>query len=100
MFARVRMATLLPTKAMAYDNTNRGTLGRNDKRKSENSPEYSGKINVNGVEYWLSGWVKEGSRGRFFSLSVKAVDGQQPARKEPAAQTRDGDSAFDSDVPF
>lgn len=57
----------------AYDNTNRGILSRNDKRTEDRHPEYTGSLNVDGVEYRLSAWVKErkDGSGKFFSLSVK-----------------------------
>lgn len=44
---------------MAYDNTNSGTLGKNRKPKSDRSPQYTGKINLDGLDLWLSGWEKE-----------------------------------------
>ena len=51
-----------------YDNTNSGTLFKNDMEgKSEKFPPYGGSINVEGVEYWISAWVKEGKSGKFFS---------------------------------
>lgn len=75
---------------MAYDNTNKGTLGRNERRETDSQPEYTGKINVDGVDYWLSAWVREGSRGKFFSLSIKPKN-ERP-RREPM---RD-----ESDAPF
>ena len=43
---------------MAYDNTNKGILGKNKDKSKETHPEYKGQINVDGVEYWLSAWVK------------------------------------------
>lgn len=61
-----------------YDNTNRGALFRNDDRKTDKHPEYSGTINVGGVDYYLSAWVKEGKRGKFFSLSVKPKQADKP----------------------
>lgn len=61
-----------------YDNTNRGSLGRNKRKEKDSHPDFSGKLNVEGVDYWLSGWVKEGNGERFFSLAVK--------RKEPAPE--------------
>ncbi len=64
---------------MAYDNTNRGTLGKNKRREKDTHPEYTGKLNVDGREYWLSGWVKESNGEKFFSLSVKAKDEQAAA---------------------
>ena len=58
---------------MAYDNTNRGALFKNDDRKSDSAPEYTGTLNVDGKEYRLSAWVKESTNtGRkFFSMSVQ-----------------------------
>lgn len=85
---------------MAYDNTNSGALFKNDRKEKENHPDYQGTINVEGREYWLSGWVKEGKEGskmagrKFFSLSVKPKEQRQSA-PEPAAQNFDG-----SDIPF
>jgi hypothetical protein len=61
---------------MTYDNSNSGMLARNDKKETEKHPDFKGSINVDGVEYWLSAWVKEGKPGgkmegrKFFSLSV------------------------------
>jgi len=65
---------------MTYDNTNKGALFKNDRREKDTQPEYTGKINVDGTEYWLSAWVKDGKKGKFFSLSVKKKD-FSPARE-------------------
>jgi hypothetical protein len=67
---------------MEYDRTNSGMLARNDRKTKDSHPEYSGSINVNGVEYWLSAWIKEGKAGtkmegrKFFSLSVRPKEEQ------------------------
>ena len=64
-----------------YDNTNRGALFVNDKKQKANHPDYSGKINVNGTDFYVSGWKKQGKSGAgFLSLSVKPVD--QPNRPQ------------------
>jgi len=78
----------------SYDNTNSGVLFRNDRRREgKNDPEYTGTLNVAGVEFWLSAWVKESKDGRkFFSLSVKKKDA--PKNSAPAH------SQQDEDVPF
>lgn len=65
-----------------YDNTNRGALFINDRKTpGSKQPDYKGSINVAGVEYWLSGWVKDTSKGEMVSLSVEPKDG-------PGANTR------------
>jgi hypothetical protein len=86
---------------MSYDNTNSGTLFKNDMEgKSDKFPAYGGTINVEGVEYWISAWVKEGQKGKFFSLAIKPKEARQesaPQRQAPAPA-----AAFDDDssIPF
>lgn len=81
-----------------FDKTNTGTLFKNDTEgKSDNFPPYGGTINVEGVEYWVSAWVKEGQKGKFFSLALKPKE----ARQERAAPQRAPEPAFESDsIPF
>jgi hypothetical protein len=68
---------------MSYDNTNSGILTRNDKQGNENRPDYRGSINVDGVEYWLSAWIKTGRDGtklagqKYMSLSVQPKEARQ-----------------------
>lgn len=82
---------------MAYDNTNRWTLNKNERKEKETHPDYKGSINVDGVEYWLDGWIKEGANGKFISGSIKPKNaaGQQERGYQPASQFDD-----DSGVPF
>jgi uncharacterized protein (DUF736 family) len=84
-----------------FDNTDRGVLFNNKERKSKDTdPDYSGSINFNGVDCWLSGWIKESKEGKkYFSLSVKPKEQQarqvsQPTRK--AARVDD----MEDDLPF
>jgi len=67
---------------MEYDNTNRWSLFKNDDRKTDKHPEYSGTLNVDGVEFWLSGWIKEGKKGKFFSGSIKRKDNQMAGLRD------------------
>jgi hypothetical protein len=45
-----------------YDNTNRGVLFPNDKEGNENRPDYTGKINVDGVDKRIAAWVSSNDR--------------------------------------
>jgi hypothetical protein len=73
-----------------YENANRGLLARNDKQGNESRPDYRGSINVAGVEYWLSAWIKEGREGtklegqKYMSLSVQPKDAQPAYAPAPA----------------
>ena len=79
-----------------YDNTNSGTLFKNDMEgKSENFPPYGGTINIEGVEYWISAWVKDGQKGKFFSLAVKPKEAHAAPRKSEPADDFESDS-----IPF
>ena len=54
-----------------YDDTNRGALFKNDKKEKDTHPDYRGSINVNGVDHWISAWLKTSRQGtKFMSLSV------------------------------
>jgi hypothetical protein len=72
-----------------YDRTNTGALFENDRKTTDKHPDLNGSININGVEHWLSGWWKEGSKGQFLSLSIGKPKDQQgtqqvaPARQAP-----------------
>ena len=53
-----------------YDDTNRGVLFTNDRKTTDKHPDLKGTINVEGKEFWVSGWFKTGKSGGFTSLSV------------------------------
>ena len=85
---------------MAYDNTNSGIMARNERRDTDKHPEFTGSINVEGTDFWLSAWVNEGKPGvklegkKYFSIKLTRKEGGSTGR--PA-----GDSNFVSDdIPF
>lgn len=55
---------------MEYNNTNRVVIFKNNKKTAESHPEYTGTVNVEGKEYTISLWIKEGKSGKFFSGSI------------------------------
>ena len=84
---------------MQYDNSNRGAIFKNDDKQQDNHPDYKGSLNVNGVDLWVSGWIKtsEKTGKKFLSLSVKPKDAA-PVKQAPKAKS----SGFDDmdDAPF
>lgn len=77
-----------------YDNTNRGSIFINDRKEQDSHPDWKGSINVNGTDYWISGWKKSSKEGKkFISLSVREKDQErqssEPTRKAPAKAKSD-----------
>lgn len=55
---------------MAYEQKdNTGSLFKNDKREKDSQPHAKGTALIDGVEYWVAAWTKEGDKGRWQSLS-------------------------------
>jgi hypothetical protein len=88
---------------MQYDNTNSGMMARNERRTTDKHPEFSGSINVEGVDYWLSAWVNEGKAGgkmegkKYFSIKLSRKETGNAVSSRPAS----GSSFdYDDDIPF
>jgi hypothetical protein len=97
-----------------YDPTNTGALFKNDKAGNDKRPDRRGKINIEGVEYKLSGWLKTPKSGgdQFLSLKAERADAQpeqgrertpqdayrKPSGQRPATPTQPDDDC--SDIPW
>jgi hypothetical protein len=84
---------------MAYElRDGQGTLFRNERKETEKHPDYTGSIKLpDGTEHWLSGWIKQGAKGKFFSLQVgkpKSEPARAPAARKPVA------ADMDDEIPF
>jgi hypothetical protein len=85
---------------MAYElKEGSGSLFKNDRKEKENHPDYAGSIMINGKEHWLSGWIKEGKKGKFFSLSIGKVKEQSNFKARGDDEMPKQSPALD-DVPF
>ncbi len=69
-----------------YDNEMRFALFKNDKEGNEKRPDYRGTMQIGGVAYVLSAWIKTSKAGaKYMSLSVKPKD------QRAAKSTKDDD---------
>jgi hypothetical protein len=107
---------------MAYEQRdNSGSLFRNDRKEKESHPDRTGSAMVDGVEYWVSGWIKQDRNGnQFMSLAFKPKvakeqlpmsqqlrrpppDVQPPMGNAPRGSMKDqtiGRRDMDDEIPF
>lgn len=64
-----------------FDNTNRGVLFVEESKKSEKHPDFKGSLNIDGKEYWISGWKRMGNGKKLISIMA---DPKQPKSFQPA----------------
>ena len=89
---------------MTYDNTNSGVLFKNDKGDNPKRPDYRGSLNVGGVEYNISGWIRKSQKtgDSFLSLKIEPKkDFKGPKKAAPVVQKPiSEDNWSDLDEPF
>lgn len=80
-----------------YDNNLTGVLFKNDKGDNEKRPDYKGSAEIEGVQYWVSAWIRDTAKGKCLSMKYERKEQQAaPATKAPEPQQ----SAIDDDIPF
>ena len=72
-----------------------GSLFKNKKREKDTHPNMTGTALINGVEYWVSGWTKDGSKGKWISLAFKPKE-EKPVR----GSSNVGGGSIEDDIPF
>lgn len=95
-----------------WDNSNKGGIWKNDKRESDTHPHFKGNAEVGGVEYWVSGWLRNPdgnpqAPAMKFSFTAKenqhhVQPPQQSTQLQQAKAAVEGgfNKAFDDDIPF
>jgi uncharacterized protein (DUF736 family) len=78
---------------MSYEHKNgNGSLFKNEYKKSDAQPDYQGTIKLpDGTDQQIAAWVKDGTKGKYFSLKLSAPY----VKDEAKASTEDS-----GDLPF
>lgn len=76
-----------------------GSLFRNNYKEKPNQPDHKGDCKIDGIDYWISGWINDGKNGKYFGLKFE--------KKEDKYQTGAGHQSsapppedLDDDIPF
>ena len=81
-----------------------GVLFKNDRKQSDKHPDYTGNCKINGVEMWMSAWIKKSNAGKtFMSFSFEPKERRTVAPERTEAEARrpiDTPDLDDSEVPF
>lgn len=81
---------------------NSGAIFKNDRKETENQPDYRGEVMIEGVEYRLSGWINTSQKGtKYIGVKVQEKQdypGQQAPSQAPAQAPAEDD--FQDEIPF
>lgn len=82
---------------MAFEQReNSGSLFKNDKREKDSHPNATGSAKIDGVEYWVSAWTKDGKNGKWQSLSFK----RKEEKSEGKVTRRNAGPMSEDETPF
>ena len=79
-----------------YDNTNTGAIWKSKYNDNPKAPQYTGNLNVEGVDYKISAWKTSSDNPKAPVLNIKI----QNADDQPVAATVSPSPIDEEDVPF
>ena len=89
---------------MAYEQRdNSGSVFVNDRKEKDTHPDRTGTAMIDGVMYYVSGWIKDSAKGKFMSLAFKRKEEKKP--ESPMAKDSKSAGSFhnddmNDDIPF
>jgi len=87
---------------MEYSNENKGAIWKNEKKESDNHPDFTGSLNVEGIEYWVSAWKKgkdANPKAPVLKFSIKPKEAPK-AQKGTHSSADFIDADFDDELDF
>ena len=82
------------------DFTNRGSIWKNDRmREGKQDPEFTGTLNVEGVEYYVNAWKRKAGakpNAPALSFSLNRKDANRAPNPKPTAAPDE----FNDDIPY
>lgn len=79
---------------MHIDNNNSGMIFKNDRKEKPEHPDYTGKANIEGVQYRVSLWIRHGKNQPYLSASFRPVEDEE--ERPPVSAKKD----FNDEIPF
>ena len=94
-----------------YDNTNKGSLFKNEKKRpprqmknedgtewTAHDPDYSGEADINGVSHYVDGYLQKSKAGKtYMRLKFKP---KQQQHERPKTMAEQNPEEFDDEIPF
>ena len=92
---------------MHIDKENSAMVFENDRKERPTHPDYTGRANIKGTQFYVSMWEKPGRNGPYYSLSFRPVEDEDGAQRErPQFGRPSGSEAktqgkdFNDEIPF
>ena len=86
---------------MSYDNTNRGSVWKNEEKRDDKDPDFKGSLNVGGVDYWVSAWRRRpdaNPRSPALSFSIKPKEAKRAAPERKSDPISTGRQHYQDDL--
>lgn len=85
-----------------YDDTNRGSIWKNERKTKDTHPDFTGTLNVEGREYFFDAWKRKegaGPKAPALTFRIKPKDEAAGGHPDRFRKGRDDDGLDDS-IPF
>jgi len=85
-----------------YEKNLTGVMFKNVKGGNEKRPDWKGSIEIDGVQYWCSGWSRESAKGPLISMKLEKKENQAQASAPAPKPAQAAAATFDAgdDIPF